>query len=122
MSDHNFENLLLEAVDEGLSSLSDSSKKVIYFHLEKTFKVNRQDIPHKIEEFAQAIEKIFGFGAKVLEIQIMKCIYKKIGVTIEYPQKPENLVFSEYVEATRQTFLKKEKQEHTCKIEAVILK
>ena len=108
MSKHSFEKLLLEAVDEGLSSLGDSAKYAIYFHLEKTFKINKRNIPSKIEEFADAIEKIFGFGAKPLEILIMQRLYEKVGGVVEYP-KHKDLVFAEYVAAARQSFLKKEK-------------
>ncbi len=91
-----FEKLLLEAVDEALSLLGMSSKH-IYFHLEKDFNINKQDIPHKIEEFENAIEEIFGFGAKVLEIQIMKRLYEKVGPFKHFPSR--NLTFIEYVEA-----------------------
>jgi hypothetical protein len=106
-----FEKLLLEAVDEGLSSLGDSAKHVVYFYLKKTFKINKQDIPHKIEEFADSIEKIFGLGAKFLEILIMKCLYEKVGNDLEYNQEQEDLIFIEYVAAARRSFLKKKKQE-----------
>ena len=107
LRNRSFEKLLLEAVDDGLSSLGDSCQHVIYFHLEKTFKINRRDIPYKIEEFADAIEKIFGLGAKFLEILIMERLYEKVGHVIEYNQK--DLVFTEYVAVARQTFLKKNK-------------
>ena len=116
MHNRNFEKLLLEAVDEGLSSLGDSSKHVIYFHLEKTFKIAKRDIPHKIEEFADAIEKIFGPGAKFLEILIMKCLYEKVGRVFECNQEQEELVFTEYVAAVKQSFLREEKQKEVqCK-------
>jgi len=108
LSKHSFEKLLLEAVDDGLSSLGDSAKYAIYFHLEKTFNINKQNIPSKIEEFADAIEKIFGFGAKPLEVLIMRRLYEKVGGAVEYP-KHKDLVFAEYVAAARQSFLKKEK-------------
>lgn len=108
-----FEELLLEAVDEGLSSLGDSAKQVIYFYLEKTFKINRRDIPYKIEEFADAIEKFFGPGAKPLEILAMRHLHKKIGRKIEYNQELGDLIFIEYVAAARRTFLKRKKQEST---------
>jgi len=100
---------LLEAVDEGLSSLGDSAKEVIYFYLEKTFNINRREIPYRIEEFTDAIEKFFGAGAKVIEILIMKHLYKKIGHVVEYNQELGDLVFNEYVAAARQTYLKKKK-------------
>jgi len=108
VSNSSFETLLLEAVDEGLSSLSDSAKEVIYFYLEKTFKIDRREIPYKIEEFSDAIEEFFGDGAKVLKILIMRRLYEKIGGVVEYEQG--DLVFTEYVAAARQSFLKKKKR------------
>ncbi len=102
-----FEKLLLEAIDEGLSSLCSSSKQAIYSLLEKTFNINRQEIPSKIKEFADAIEKIFGLGAKLIETLIMEHLNEKVGLIIEYPQEHRELVFTEYVVAVRQSFLKK---------------
>ena len=101
-----FEKLLLEAVDEGLSSLCNSSKQAIYSLLENTFNISKRGIPSKIEEFADAIEKIFGFGAKPIEILIIKRLNEKVGGVVQYPEH-ENLVFAEYVAAARQSFLKK---------------
>jgi ribosomal protein L23 len=102
-----FEKLLLEAIDEGMSSLCSSSKQIIYSLLENTFNIKRQDIPHKIEEFADAIEKIFGLGAKVLETLIMERLNEKVGQIIGYPQEKKELIFTEYVMAARRSFLKK---------------
>jgi len=108
LSKRSFEKLLLETVDEGLSSLGDSAKHAIYFHLKNTFNISKRDIPYKIEEFADALEKIFGLGAKPIEILIMQRLYEKVGGVVQYPRY-ENLVFAEYVAAVRQSFLKKEK-------------
>jgi len=97
-----FEEILLEAVDEGLSMLGESPKQAIYYHLEKTFKINRMDIPYKIEDFTDAIEKIFGAGAKIIEIQIMKCLFKKVGNNPKkHPEPKKNLTFTEYIAAAR---------------------
>ncbi len=96
-----FKKILLKAIDEGLSSIGDSPKQAIYLHLEKTFKIKRQDIPNKIEEFSEAMEKIFGPGAKVLEIQIMRHLYEKVGQDFRYVPNRGDLVFNEYVEAVR---------------------
>ncbi len=94
-----FKKLLQEAIDETLSSLGDSSKQALYFHLEKNFRIKKQDIPNKIEEFTNAIEKIFGDGAKILEIQMIKRLYEKVGHDFKYfPEKCE-LLFTEYVDA-----------------------
>jgi len=95
----NFEEVLLEAIDEGLSMLGESAKQAVYCHLGKTFKMNRLDIPYRLEEFTDAIEGIFGAGAKILEIQIMKCLFKKVGHTFKNYPRPKNLTFTEYVTA-----------------------
>ena len=97
-----FEEVLLEAIDEGLSLLGESSKEAVYFHLEKAFQMKRQDIPTRIEEFTDAVYKIFGSGAKLLEIQIMKCLFKKVGYTIKHYPKQTNLTFTEYVAAVKE--------------------
>jgi hypothetical protein len=97
----NFEEVLLEAIDEGLSVLGESSKQALYFHLEKTFKMNRRDIPYRIEEFTDAVEKIFGKGARILEIQIMKSLFKKVGYKFKHYSKRNDLTFTEYVTAVK---------------------
>lgn len=96
-----FKELLLEAVDAALSPLGDSSKYAVYFYLEKNFTVKKQDIPNKIEEFANAIEEIFGYGAKILETEIMKQLYVKVGSAFEYYPEKDDLLFVEYIDAVR---------------------
>jgi hypothetical protein len=105
----NFEEDLLEAIDEGFSLLGESPKQAVYFHLEKTFQMNRLDIPYRIEEFTDAIEKIFGTGAKILEIQIMRCLFKKVGYTFKHYPKRKNITFTEYIAAVK---LEKNKSEN----------
>ena len=97
----NFEELLMESIDEGLSLLGESSKPVVYFYLEKTYKMNRVDSPYRIEDFIGAIEKMFGTGAKILEIQIMKCLFKKADYPLKYCPQQKSLEFAEYVEAVK---------------------
>ena len=97
----NFEEVLLEAIDEGLSVLGESAKQSVYCHLGKTFKMNRLDIPYRLEEFTDAIEGIFGAGAKILEIQIMRCLFKKVGYTFKHYPKQKNLTFTEYIAAVK---------------------
>ena len=94
-----FEELLREAIDEELSLLGEPAKQIVYFHLEKTYKMNKLDIPYRIKEFINVIDRIFGTGAKILETQIMKCLFKKVGGTIRHYPEQKNLEFEEYVEA-----------------------
>jgi len=73
-----FNKLLLEAIDEALSSFGEDSKTAIYYRLEKAFDIRKQEIPSRINDFSIALEKLFGVGARHLEISFMKSLYAKI--------------------------------------------
>jgi len=94
-----FEEVLLEAIDEAFSMLGESAKKAIYYQLEKTFMINREDIPYTIEEFSSAIEVLFGAGAKIVETMIMRCLYMKTNTKVDLKQK--DLTFTEYIAAAK---------------------
>jgi hypothetical protein len=98
-SKDSYQELVLDAVDETFSTLGRTVKQVIYFHLEKTFKICKQEIPYKTEEFAKAIEEMIGPGAKLLEIEIIENLYKRIGRDFKYHPKQEDLAFTEYLRA-----------------------
>ena len=110
MPDSGFEQLLLQAIDEGLSSLGESSKQAIYYHLEKSFAIKKEEIPRRIEPFEGALKKIFGIGADFIETLIMKRLTEKVEPSIKW-QKPEMLKLSECVVATKRSFLKKKNAE-----------
>jgi hypothetical protein len=103
----NFNELLIEAIDEALSSLGESVKQSIYFHIEKKF-VARNEIPENITDFQGGLEKIFGAGAHFIEILIMKNLHVKIGITITIDAADKRLEFADYVKAARQSFLGKQ--------------
>lgn len=83
MHQNNFRKILLEAVEEGLSSLGDSPKQAIFFHLENSFKIEKDNIPANLTEFEKALEKIFGPGASFLEKLILKRLYEKLNLEFE---------------------------------------
>lgn len=96
-----FEKLLLEAVDEALSWLGEIAKQTFYSHLKEAAGISKKDIPYNIDEFANVLEQVFGVGAKLLEIQIMKLLHEKVGDSFEYAPNQEDLTFTEYVTAAR---------------------
>ena len=77
LSQHeNFDQLLLEAIDQGLSGLGEAGKASIYIYLESIFNIRKQEIPNKIDGFSNALKRIFGLGAPQLEILIKKKLKK----------------------------------------------
>jgi hypothetical protein len=104
MLKRDFDKLLIEAIDEGLSAVGESPKAAIYYHLENSFDVKKREIPKKVEVFEDAIQKIFGVGADYLEVLIMKRLYEKIGGEIPLEESTE-FHFSQYVSIIKQRLL-----------------
>ena len=108
----NFDQVLLEAIDEGLSSLGENAKTTIYFHLEGRFNIKKQEIPSKLSDFSNILEQIFGLGAQHLEILFMKNLHAKLEVTCKWPtyRYPlskwivAEMTFPEYVRLMRESF------------------
>jgi hypothetical protein len=98
--ENSFETAILDAVDAGFAPFGRFGKQVIYLHLENTFKIKKQEIPYKSEEFADAIEQIFGAGAKLIEIRIIEALHERIQDFVHFPKKGE-LAFAEYVDDLR---------------------
>jgi len=102
-----FNELLLTSIDEALSTFGESVKTSIYFHLKNTFSLPKHEIPLRIEDFSDSLERIFGLGARHLEILIMKNLNKKIE-SQDKTNKPNwiasDFTFGKYVEKTRISF------------------
>jgi len=108
-SEEDFERLLLEAIDEGFSAIGESSKQAVYYHLENGFKIPRQEIPKKIDEFEHAIERIFGLGADFVEILIMKFLCEKVKRRVRL-QSSRDFKFNAYVKAAKRSFLQQREE------------
>jgi hypothetical protein len=99
-----FDGLLLNAIDVAFISLGESIKKSIYFHLEEQFELKRDQIPNKLAKFQEALEQVFGSGARFLEILIMKNLYLKSGVTVSME---EGVSFIDYVKELKRVYAEK---------------
>ena len=78
-----FEKLFIEAVDEGLETLGESGKHMIFFHLDKSYSIKKHQISRRPEAFAKGLEQIFGAGATVLQRLILKSLCSKLGLEYE---------------------------------------
>jgi hypothetical protein len=107
-----FEQILQDSIDEAFLTLGESVKTAIYFHLEHKFMIVRQEIPSRIDDFSDSLERIFGLGARHLEVMIMKNLHNKISCFYEW-NGPNwlvpDLTFKQYVELARLCYEDKRK-------------
>ncbi len=94
-----FVSVLNEALDEALTNtLGNSAKHVILFHLEKKYRIRREEIPRRLNEFVSGLEGILGVGARVIERNVLERLFEKCG--LEFEEKAD-FGFSDYVEYAR---------------------
>ena len=103
-----FNMVLLETIDDVFSSLGSSCKQVIYFHLEKNFAIKKKEIPLKIEDFANALEQLFGDGARFIELRIIAALHKRTP-NFTYTPASGDLVFADYLTSLRHFLINKKR-------------
>ena len=100
----NFDQLLIEAIDEGLSYLGEAGKASIYINLEGFFNIRKQEIPNKTDAFLSALKRIFGVGFPQLEILIQKKLQEKVRQTYNLDDPSRlipDLTLKKYIELMR---------------------
>lgn len=103
-----FAKVLIEAVDYGLQVLGESSRKAIFYHLEKDYSIARGTIPEHTEAFAKGLEGIFGAGSRVIERSILKCLCSKLG--LEYEEN-RNDGFIDFLNKAKEMWLENPRRE-----------
>jgi len=83
---NDFSRILQEAISEALSPLGEGVKVSIFFHLENKFGIKKRDIPQRISDFSDALERIFGIGASNLEIMFMDSLHSKLNFVCKWPK------------------------------------
>ncbi|MEM2911466.1 MAG: hypothetical protein QXM52_00905 [Candidatus Bathyarchaeia archaeon] len=95
-----FKEALMEAVDEGLLILGESGREVVYFHLQHSYGLKKENISENPEIFMDCLRKIFGLGAQVIEKAIIKILCYKLG--IEFAEN-KNYPFARYLNYAKST-------------------
>ena len=102
-----FYKIFEEAIDEAFSSLGEPTRKAIYIHLKDSFGIAKSEIPYRINDFSDALEKIFGPAARNLEILCIKNIQAKARIDYKW-DLPESsgseLTFEEYIHIVKQNY------------------
>jgi len=96
-----FNEVLLEAIDEVLTSVGNQVKCMIYLQIKSNLGMSREQIPDRIEEFMNILQRIFGVGSRHIELQILKAIHAKTGITC-----PSSVQSSKFVDCV--VFVKEE--------------
>ena len=106
-----FFKMFEEAIDETFSSLGELTRKAIYIHLKDSFGIEKSEIPYRINDFSDALEKIFGPAARNLEILCIKNIQAKARIDYKW-DLPESsgseLTFGEYIHVVKQNYKQQE--------------
>jgi hypothetical protein len=95
-----FDQTIIEALDLTFSKLGVRVKEVFYSTMAIQYKLSKENIPVMLEEFVAALEKIFGSGALILEIDVMKTVSKKIP-EFKFEIKSSNLTFISYLKSLK---------------------
>jgi len=74
------EDAMSQAIDDGLMVLGETVRRTIYQCLERKHQLKREEIPEKLPTFHEALERMTGAGAKVIERQIARNLYSRLGL------------------------------------------
>ena len=99
-----FKCLFTKAVEESLSLLGESAKCSIYFHLETSFEIKREEIPKNPEVFAEKLEELFGGGSRYIKRLILKRLYESAGLELKCKK---GYSFTDYINEVKE-FLNKQ--------------
>jgi len=73
------DEIILEAVDLGLLNLGETTRETIYHHISRVQGLKREEIPVRLEEFYEALQRLLGAGAKAVEKLIVTDLYNLAG-------------------------------------------
>jgi len=74
-------SILVEAVNEGLSSICSSAASSVLFFLEKNGSIKAKSNIENLKAFSEGLERIFGFGAIVIEKKILEVLCMRLQLS-----------------------------------------
>ena len=80
--------ILVESVNKGLSTICSSATSSVLFFLEKNGSIKSISNIENLETFAEGLERIFGFGAMVIEKKILEVLHMRLQ--LPYPKESQN--------------------------------
>jgi len=74
---------LLQAIDETLEMVGRSTRSEVFDWIEKRFMMRRDEIPTRLDDFSRCLHEIFGSSSKLIESNIVRSIYRRLGRKLE---------------------------------------
>jgi hypothetical protein len=104
-----FNNIILDAINQTLSSLGKTRKRKVFLYLKKELGIDRQDVPFRLAEFSRAIETVlpteaFNFKTKLL-IEIQRRFEEEAIRPKNFDCLVPNLTFEDYIQIKQLLFL-----------------
>lgn len=93
-----FNSTVLRAVDEGLAVLGESVRISIYYHIERSYGIRREEIPESLETFHQSLKGLLGQGGGIVQALVAKSLYGQLR--LEFRGRP-NWTLAEYVNCAK---------------------
>ncbi|MCW3981711.1 MAG: hypothetical protein NWE81_01135 [Candidatus Bathyarchaeota archaeon] len=97
-----FDESIIETIDVRLKQIfGDAGTMAIYNYLQSALSLPQEEIPEKLEIFAQGLDRFLSSGAKVVEKVILDGLYSNFGQKFEFKQ---GYNFADYVKELKTTF------------------
>jgi hypothetical protein len=71
---------MLASLDSGLMVLGETVRRTLYTVIENEYRIGRERLPDNLEVFHQVLEHLFGRAAIVIERQVAKSLYARMGM------------------------------------------
>ncbi len=93
--ENKFEKSLMKTIDLQLKQVfGETGTLVIYGYLQCALSLQQDEIPKKLETFAEGLDKFLSSGAKVVEKVILDSLYSDFGQDFQFK---EGYSFVDYV-------------------------
>lgn len=99
-----FEKSLMKTIDGQIKQIfGETGASVIYNYMQSVLLLRQEEIPEKLEIFAEGLDKFLSSGAKVVEKVILDGLYSDFGQEFQFK---EGYTFVDYINSLRSTLRK----------------
>ena len=103
-----FNDLLIDSVDEVVTEvLGVKVSAMLWRHYQAFLGITREEIPYQLPKLFESIETIFGTGEETVGTRVIRKLYAKANIPLEYSHSRSPV---EYVEELKQILAKDPKQ------------